>query len=91
MTSTVHEADLQTGILRPWKIVVWDDPVNLMSYVTHVFMQVFAYPKEVAERLMLQVHNDGKSIVASGPREAMEVKTALLHEFGLWATIELDQ
>ena len=64
MTSTVHEADLQTGILRPWKIVVWDDPVNLMSYVTHVFMQVFAYPKEVAERLMLQVHNDGKSIVA---------------------------
>jgi ATP-dependent Clp protease adaptor protein ClpS len=91
MTSTVHEADLQTGILRPWKIVVWDDPVNLMSYVTHVFMQVFAYPKEVAERLMLQVHNDGKSIVASGPRESMEVKTALLHEFGLWATIELDQ
>jgi ATP-dependent Clp protease adaptor protein ClpS len=62
-----------------------------MSYVTHVFMQVFAYPKEVAERLMLQVHNDGKSIVASGPRESMEVKTALLHEFGLWATIELDQ
>ena len=58
MTSTVHEADLQTGILRPWKIVVWDDPVNLMSYVTHVFMQVFAYPKEVAERLMLQVHNE---------------------------------
>ena len=91
MTSTVHESDLQTGILRPWKIVVWDDPVNLMSYVTHVFMQVFAYPKEVAERLMLQVHNDGKSIVASGPREAMEVKTASLHEFGLWATIELDK
>lgn len=72
----------------PWVTIVWDDPVNLMSYVTHVFLTYFHYPKAKAERLMLQVHNDGKAIVASGAREAMERDVKAMHEYGLWATLD---
>jgi ATP-dependent Clp protease adaptor protein ClpS len=73
---------------RGWSTVVWNDPVNLMSYVTHVFRSYFGYPKPEAERLMLQVHRDGRATVASGPREEMERHTEAMHEFGLWATVE---
>lgn len=75
---------------RPWVTVVWNDPVNLMSYVTHVLMKVFGYPKDKATALMLDVHQKGRAVVSSGPRERMEGDTATLHGYGLWATIQHD-
>jgi ATP-dependent Clp protease adaptor protein ClpS len=75
---------------RPWVTVVWNDPVNLMNYVTHVFMKVFGYSEDKATKLMLDVHQLGKAIVSSGPRERMEGDTATLHGYGLWATIQRD-
>jgi ATP-dependent Clp protease adaptor protein ClpS len=72
----------------PWQTVVWNDPVNLMSYVAHVFRSYFGYSKPEAERLMLQVHNDGRAVVARGPREEMERHTEAMHEYGLWATVD---
>jgi len=75
---------------RPWLSIVWNDPVNLMSYVTHVFMTVFGYPKDKATKLMLDVHQTGRAVVSSGPRERMEGDTATLHGYGLWATIQHD-
>jgi len=75
---------------RPWVTVVWDDPVNLMTYVTYVFMSLFNYSKERATELMLLVHNEGRAVVSSGRREEMERDVARLHEFGLWATLARD-
>lgn len=72
---------------RPWITIVWDDPVNLMSYVTYVFITVFGYSKERATELMLKVHNEGRAVVSSGSREEMERDVQKLHEFGLWATL----
>lgn len=72
----------------PWQTVVWNDPVNLMSYVVYVFRSYFGYAQAEAERLMLQVHNEGKAIVAAGSREAMERHVAAMHDYGLWATLE---
>ena len=72
----------------PWVTIVWDDPVNLMSYVTHVFVSYFHYTKSKAEKLMLQVHTTGKAIVSSGTREAMERDVTAMHEYGLWATLD---
>ncbi len=76
---------------KPWVCIVWNDPINLMHYVTHVFMTYFKYSKEKAEKLMLQVHNDGKSVVSSGSREEMERDVNALHSYGLWATLEKDK
>jgi ATP-dependent Clp protease adaptor protein ClpS len=73
---------------RPWLTVVWNDPVNLMSYVTYVFQTYFGYSRKKAERLMLEVHNDGRSVVADGSREEMERDVQAMHEYGLWATME---
>jgi ATP-dependent Clp protease adaptor protein ClpS len=70
--------------------IVWDDPVNLMSYVTYVFMSLFSYSKERATELMLLVHNEGRAVVTSGRREEMERDVARLHEYGLWATLARD-
>lgn len=75
---------------RPWVTIVWDDPVNLMSYVTYVFMSLFNYSKDRATELMLLVHNEGRAVVSSGRREEMERDVARLHEFGLWATLARD-
>ena len=72
----------------PWVTIVWDDPVNLQSYVTYVFMELFGYSKAKATELMLQVHNDGKAVVSTGGRDEMEHDAARLHEYGLWATIQ---
>ncbi len=72
----------------PWVTIVWDDPVNLMSYVTHVFVTYFHYPKPKAERLMMQVHTEGKSVVSNGSREEMERDVNAMHDYGLWATID---
>ena len=73
---------------RPWATVVWNDPVNLMSYVTYVFESYFGYPRSKAEKLMLEVHEDGRSTVSSGSREEMERDVQAMHEHGLWATME---
>lgn len=72
----------------PWVTIVWDDPVNLMSYVTYVFMQVFGYSRERATELMLRVHKEGKAVVSSGTREEMERDVERLHAYGLWATLQ---
>jgi ATP-dependent Clp protease adaptor protein ClpS len=72
----------------PWVTIVWDDPVNLQTYVVYVFMELFGYSKARATELMLQVHNDGKATVSSGSREEMEHDVARLHEYGLWATLQ---
>lgn len=74
----------------PWITIVWNDPVNLMSYVTYVFMTYFHYSREKAEKLMWQVHNDGRSVVSSGTREEMERDVASMHSYGLWATLAKD-
>jgi ATP-dependent Clp protease adaptor protein ClpS len=73
---------------RPWITIVWNDPINLMSYVTHVFMAVFGYPKPKAEKLMLDVHQRGKAVVSAGSREKMELDVNTLHGYGLWATLQ---
>jgi len=74
--------------LTGWVTIVWDDPVNLMSYVTHVFTTYFGYPESKAADLMLQVHNAGKAVVSTGAREQMETDVDAMHGFGLWATLE---
>ena len=73
---------------KPWIVIVWNDPVNLMSYVVFVFQKLFGYSREKATRLMLQVHQDGKAAVSDGPREKCEGDVARLHAHGLWATME---
>jgi ATP-dependent Clp protease adaptor protein ClpS len=72
---------------RPWLVIVWNDPINLMSYVTWVLQKLFGYSRPQATKLMLQVHNEGRSVVASGPREKAELDCFRLHAHGLWATI----
>lgn len=74
----------------PWITIVWNDPVNLMSYVTYVFMTYFHYSREKAEKLMMQVHEDGRSVVSSGSRDEMERDVAAMHSYGLWATLAKD-
>lgn len=74
----------------PWVTVVWNDPINLMTYVTHVFMKVFGYSEQKAQKLMLDVHEKGRAVVSCGPRERMEGDTATLQGYGLWATIQRD-
>lgn len=74
--------------VHPWVLIVWDDPVNLMSYVVYVFQRHFGYSREKATRLMYEVHNEGKSAVASGGREEVEMHAQAMHSYGLWATIE---
>ena len=75
---------------RPWIVIVWNDPINLMSYVTFVLQKLFGYSREKATTLMLQVHNEGKAIVSGGTREKAEHDVARLHSHGLWATMRQD-
>jgi ATP-dependent Clp protease adaptor protein ClpS len=81
-------AEEETDLARPWQVVVWNDPVNLMSYVVWVFRSLFGYPLEKATRLMLQVHHQGRAVVASGSLEKAELDCYRLHHHGLWATLE---
>ena len=76
---------------RPWIVIVWNDPINLMSYVTFVLQKLFGYSLEKATELMLDVHHKGKAIVASDTRERAEMHVFRLHEHGLWATLEHDE
>lgn len=83
--STVTDERIDLAPL--WDVIVWNDPVNLMTYVVFVFQRVFGYNRELANKLMLEVHNAGKSLVATEPREKAELHVAQLHGYGLQATI----
>jgi ATP-dependent Clp protease adaptor protein ClpS len=75
----------------PWVTIVWNDPVNLMSYVTYVFQDYFGYSRAKAEKLMLDVHEKGRAVVSTGSREEMERDTEAMHSYGLWATFSHDR
>jgi ATP-dependent Clp protease adaptor protein ClpS len=88
----VDEPDLDevVDLDAPWIVLVWNDPINLMSYVTFVFQKLFGYSLEKATELMLDVHEKGRAVVSTGPREKAEMDVARLHEHGLWATMQQD-
>ena len=86
----VEELDEALSDDRPWVTVVWNDPINLMSYVTYVFQKLFGYDKATARKLMLDVHHKGRASVTSGSRDEMERDAARLHTYGLWATVIQD-
>ncbi len=90
-TTRQLEAESVEVTASPWVTIVWDDPVNLMTYVTYVFQKLFGYSEPHATKLMLQVHNDGKAVVSAGSRESMEVDVSKLHAAGLWATLQHDR
>jgi ATP-dependent Clp protease adaptor protein ClpS len=89
MPQTMDRTDVRSAsaLESPWVTLVWNDPVNLMSYVSYVFRSYFGYTPVEAERLMLEVHLDGKSVVATGTREEMERHVEAMHDYGLWATL----
>jgi ATP-dependent Clp protease adaptor protein ClpS len=95
MTDVLERPDLlerpavgeSTVLDSPWVTIVWNDPVNLMNYVAYVFRSYFGFSRAEAERRMLQVHNDGRAVVATGTREEMERHVEAMHDFGLWATL----
>ena len=89
MEAPVEETVVGTD--TPWLVIVWNDPVNLQNYVVMVLQKLFGYSLEKATRLMLDVHNDGKSVVSHGTREKAEIDVARLHAAGLWATMERDR
>ncbi len=82
--------DDDVDLATPWIVLVWNDPINLMSYVTHVFQKVFGYSREKATSLMLDVHEKGRAVVSNGTREKCELDVFRLHEHGLWATMQSD-
>ena len=88
----VHEAESSTDVrpATPWITIVWNDPINLMGYVTFVLQKLFGYSREKATKLMLDVHHKGRAVVSSGAREKAELDVFRLHEHGLWATMERD-
>ncbi|WP_353807988.1 ATP-dependent Clp protease adapter ClpS [Agromyces sp. SYSU T00194] len=84
----VREATDEASVTEPpWVTIVWDDPVNLMTYVSYVFRSYFGFPRQQAERLMLRVHTEGRAVVATGDRETMERHVAAMHGYGLQATL----
>ncbi|RUR01645.1 ATP-dependent Clp protease adapter ClpS [Labedella endophytica] len=95
MTTTLSDTDIardtdvvdEAAFASPWVTIVWNDPVNLMSYVSFVFRSYFGFAREEAERLMMLVHNDGRAVVATGNREEMERHVEAMHGYGLWASI----
>jgi ATP-dependent Clp protease adaptor protein ClpS len=90
MTETAgqtHQEELTASDI-PWVVIVWNDPVNLMSYVSYVFQSYFGYSEAKAHKLMMEVHVQGKSVVASGNKEKAERDTVAMHSFGLWATFQ---
>ncbi len=93
-TGTIIEesvsTDLSESMDRPWKVVLWNDPINLISYVTWVLQSLFGYSTDKATALTMEVHQNGRAIVSHGPREKAEVDANRLHEHGLWATLERD-
>ena len=96
MADTISDVDIaeltdqwaQTLLQTPWITIVWNDPVNLMSYVEFVFRSYFGFDKPEARRRMLLVHNEGRAVVATGTREEMERHVSAMHGYGLWATLQ---
>lgn len=86
----LERPDVEEVVDRPWVAIVWNDPINLMSYVTHVLMELFGYSRDKATQLMLAVHHEGRAVVSNGTREQMEADVARLHAKGLWATLQQD-
>ena len=88
----LEQADVDAVVAPdlPWVTIVWNDPVNLMSYVTYVFESYFGYPRSKAEKLMMDVHRKGRAVVSNGSRDEMERDTEAMQEFGLWATFQKD-
>ena len=84
------DSDQLTEIQRPWVVIVWNDPINLMSYVSFTFQKLFGYTKEKANALMLDVHHKGRAVVSQGTREKAELDVLRLHQHGLWATLQQD-
>ena len=82
--------DEQLDTDKPWIVLVWTDPINLMSYVAFVLQKLFGYSNEKATELMLDVHHKGRAVVSSGARERAELDVFRLHEHGLWATMQRD-
>lgn len=93
-TSPAELDDPSTDVVvdqdKPWVVIVWNDPINLMQYVTYVFQKLFGFSKEKAEQLMMDVHLKGRAVVSSGPRDKAEIDVFRLHEHGLWATMQQD-
>ena len=89
-TSPATDVEEAASLDSPWVTIVWDDPVNLMHYVTYVFQKLFGYSKAKATDLMMQVHSEGKAVVSSGSRDKMEADVRRLHAAGLWATMQRD-
>lgn len=88
LDAPVGDVDIRPD--RPWIVIVWNDPINLMSYVTFVFQKLFGYSREKATSLMLDVHEKGRAVVSNGSREKAELDVFRLHEHGLWATMQQD-
>lgn len=88
----VTEADVGFEVEEdtPWVVLVWNDPINLMSYVAFVFRKLFGYSEEKANALMLDVHHKGRAVVSNGTKEKAEADVSRLHEHGLWATMQKD-
>jgi len=86
----VLEPDEAVDLERPWIVLVWNDPINLMPYVTFVLRKLFGYSEAKAHDLMLQVHLNGRAVVSNGTRESAELDVFRLHEHGLWATMQQD-
>jgi len=86
----IEEIDEALSDDRPWVTLVWNDPINLMSYVTYVLQKLFGYDRATARKLMLDVHHKGRASVSSGTRDEMERDAARLHTYGLWATVRQD-
>ena len=84
------DVDSVVDLDKPWLVIVWNDPINLMSYVTFVLQKLFGYSRTKAEKMMLDVHHKGRAIVSSGSQEKAELDVSRLHEHGLWATMEQD-
>jgi ATP-dependent Clp protease adaptor protein ClpS len=89
-TEVIRQTDEVVTPQLPWVTIVWNDPVNLMSYVTYIFMKLLGHPKPAAEKLMMDVHHEGRAAVSSGSREQMEADVAKLQGAGLWATLQQD-
>lgn len=87
LTAESVDTSVRSALDSPWITIVWNDPVNLMSYVAWVFRSYFGFSREEAEERMLRVHNDGRAVVATGSREEMERHVEAMHDFGLWATL----
>lgn len=82
---TDEEATVESD--APWVTIVWNDPVNLMNYVSYVFEKHFGYSQAHADKLMMQVHTEGKAAVSTGTREKVEFDVLAMHGYGLWATM----